>query len=333
MRRVLIIAVAVAFGLVLLSMTSMYTIRFTQAGVLTTFGKAAPESSVKREPGLYFKWPEPIQSITTYDTRARFHQSLLEQHQTLDDRQLVIEPYCTWRVADPLKFFQRFSGAGERASQHYDEASKLIGATLRSAMGETSRFRITELFPSGREPSQIPALEQRVLAVMKGAGLADSGVEVIDVGITKINFPEATTQQVMESMKAGRDALVKSIQSKGEAEAQQITSAAESDAAKIEAFARSHAAEIRQKGDLEAAHYVKQMSENPELAVFLKNIEFIRESLASRMTLFFSTDMPGFKLMRLNAMDDKDTNVNGVPGVSGLMETATPPTQQAEGNK
>ncbi|MCC6661696.1 MAG: hypothetical protein IT437_12510 [Phycisphaerales bacterium] len=331
MRRFFIIAVAVVFGLALLSMTATYTIRFTEAGVLTTFGKADPESSVKREPGLYFKWPEPIQSITTYDTRARFLQQPLEQHQTLDDRQLVIEPYCTWRVSDPLKFFQRFSGAGDRAGQHYDEAARLIGTTLRSAMSETSRFRITELFPSGSTPSKIPDLEKRVLAVVQAAGLANSGVEVVDLGITRINFPEATTKEVMESMKAGRDALVQELKARGESEAQQITSAAEANASKIEAFARTHAAEIRQKGDLEAAQYIKQMSENPELAVFLKNIEFIRETLANRMTLFFSTNMPGFQLMRLNAMDDKEGAVRGVPGVSGLMETATPPTRPAEG--
>jgi membrane protease subunit HflC len=321
-RRVLIFAVAIVFGLALLSRTATYTVRFTEAGVLTTFGKASADTSVKRDPGLYFKWPEPVQSVTKYDTRARLLQAKLEQQQTADDRQLVLETYCTWRVTDPLKFFQRFSSAGDLAASHYKEAENQLVSTLRSAMSETSKYRIADLFAAGGTVSKIPELESRVLAAVRGAGLADSGVEVVDVGISRIELPEDTTKEVLNSMKTGRDALVTALKSKGDAEAQQITTSAERDARRIEAFARAYAADIRQKGDLEAAQYVKQMNANPELAVFLKNIEFIREALTKRATLFFSTDMPGFQLFRLDAMDRNHSGQ--VPGISALMESAQP---------
>jgi membrane protease subunit HflC len=322
-KRVIIFAVAIVFGLALLSRTATYTVRFTEAAILTTFGKPDPGSAVKHEPGLYFKWPEPVQSVTKYDTRTRFLQVRLEQQQTADDRQIVVEPYLTWRVSDPLKFFQRFSSAGDRAAEHYRKAADQLDSTLRSAMSEASKYRLADLFASGDAPSRVPEMESRVLAAVRAAGLGDSGIEVTDVGISRINLPEETTKAVMETMKSGRARLVAALESKGIAEAQTITTNAETAARKIEQFAKGYAAEIRRKGDEEAAQYVRQMNENPELAVFLKNIEFIREAMAKRMTLFFSTDMPGFQLLRLNAVDD--TPPGKVPGVGALMETATPP--------
>src|SRR5688500_4082532 len=122
-----------------------YTVRFTENAVLTTFGKAG-ENAQKTQPGLKFKWPDPIQSVTKYDTRSGFRQTQSETQQTADSRQLVVEAFCTWKVADPLLFFQRFSNAGDRSADHYRKAEEVLRGSLRSAMGETSKYRMDELF-------------------------------------------------------------------------------------------------------------------------------------------------------------------------------------------
>lgn len=44
----------------------------------------------------------------------------------------------------------------------------------------------------------------------------------------------------------------------------------------IRAFAESRAQEIRKQGDREAATYLGQMNSNPELAVFLRRMEFLQ---------------------------------------------------------
>src|SRR5690242_2525942 len=98
-----------------------YTVRFTETAVLTTFGKA-DDQAIKKNPGLYFKWPDPIQSVTKYDTRARFLQTQSETQQTADSRQLVVEAFCTWKVDNPLQFFKKFSNKGARPEDHYDGA-------------------------------------------------------------------------------------------------------------------------------------------------------------------------------------------------------------------
>ncbi len=64
------------------------------------------------------------------------------------------------------------------------------------------------------------------------------------------------------------------------------------------------------------------MNQSPALAVFLKNMDMIRESLAKRVTLIFSTNMPGFELFSPSAMSSPKSD--GVPGVQALMGGSPP---------
>ena len=328
-KRVVIIVVSVAFVLALLARLMTYTVRFTETGVRTTFGRAT-EADVQKEAGLKFKWPDPIQSVTKYDTRSRFLQAQSETQQTADSRQLVVEAFVLWKVDDPLKFFQRFSNAGDKASDHYKKAEEGLTNSLRSAMGEISRYKLDELFTTGSTPSKLPELEAKVLAAMKSGGgegntIGDYGISAEVVGINRIVLPEETTKAVFSSMKEDRARLVKELESKGDAEAQTITSTAKANADRIEAFANSLAADIRQQGDREAQSYVAQMNEAPELAVFLKNIDFIKQALGKRITWIVDTSMPGFELMSPGSL--KRAGSGEVPGVKALMNdpTNTPP--------
>lgn len=323
MRRALIYIVAVVFAAALLSRMCAYTVRFTEAAVLTRFGKADSRTGEKTEPGLYFKWPQPIESVIKYDTRARFIEARLEQQQTADDRLLVVEPYCTWKVEKPLQFFQSFSSAGERAADHYAEAETQLRTGLRSAVGEVSRYRMSDLFTSGQTPSKIPELEARMAAAMNASGFAQWGIRIVDVGISRIVLPEATTKEVFNTMRADRNRLIKELESRGGAAAQSIKSEAEKNAERIRAFARAYADEIRRQGDAEATQYVAQMNENPELAIFLKNMEFLRELVAQRVTLFFDTMMPGFRALSPGAA--RDAERGRFPGVDALMDPSVAP--------
>jgi membrane protease subunit HflC len=327
-RRIIIIVVGAVFAVALLSRAMTYTVRFTEAAVLTRFGKAG-EGAEKKLPGLKFKWPDPIESVTKYDTRARFLQTRSQTQQTADSKQLEVESYCTWKVKDPLKFFQRFSNAGDRATDHYKKAEEVLRGNLRSAVGEISKYRLNELFSTDTKATRLNELEARILTNLKstsaeqsGGNLDDYGIEVATVGINRIVLPDETTKAVFDSMKAERKKLVTELESKGVSAAQAITSAAQQNASRIESFTKALAEEIRKKGDEEALPFIMQMKEAPELAVFLKNIEFIRESMAKRITLVFSTSMPGMELISPGAMNSK--RQSGVPGVSGLMNASGP---------
>ena len=67
------LALVVILGLYM----TTYQVRFTEVAVLKTFGEAQKDE-VKLEPGLYPKWPWPIQEVRIYDKRTRVlrHHSL-----------------------------------------------------------------------------------------------------------------------------------------------------------------------------------------------------------------------------------------------------------------
>jgi len=307
-QRLLRYLVAGLVVLVLASFAFTFQVRFTEAAVKTTFGKATDESVI-REPGLRFRLPYPFQEVTKYDTRMRLLTLKVETQQTADNRQIAVETFCTWRVTDPLKFFQTFSSAGERSEEHYQKAEQALQANLRAAAGVVSKFTMQDLFTAETNKSKIPELEIAMKdaftqsADKQGVKLADYGVEAIDVGLTRILLPEAVTSAVFDRMKSGRERIAKEIESQGQSQAQAIRDRANSDSQKISAFAERLAQDIRSKGDNEVAPYLALMNKNPQLAVYLDQMEFIRGVNPRTATLVIPSSYPGFNLLMPDSLN------------------------------
>ncbi len=326
MRSTIIIAVAAIIFLGFAAFSFTWTLDFAQVGVVSTFGDAA-EESVVREPGLKTRWPAPVQSVTVYDTRARLLRARSETQQTADNRQIVVESFLTWRVSNPLRFFQRFSGEGAEESMHFAAAERTLQSQLRSAMSEVSRYELVELFTTELAESKLPELEQRVLQRLsdiagENATISDWGIEPLVVGVSRVVLPEETTQDVFERMKATQQRLAAEAESRGESLANTIRTAAESDASRILSFAEARAAEIRNRGDEEATRFLATLNEAPDLAVFLEQLEFMRNLYGRRATLVLDTTVPGMSVF--------DPGVLGALAPSGLPPFAMPEREDSE---
>ncbi|MCH7791897.1 MAG: hypothetical protein IID31_06425 [Planctomycetes bacterium] len=311
---------------VVVAVLSMYlfvdTVRFNEQAVVTTFGQAT-QSNVRSEPGPFIKIPI-INTVTKYDTRARVVRTLSVTQQTADSRPLIVQAFCFWRVNDPLKFFQAFSNAGPRAANHYDRAeNEVLRDSLRAALSEVGQYRMNELFSPGN--SAIPALEESILAALRTEGpddadsrssLEDRGIEILFVGISKVLLPQSTTETVFERMQANRAARVSSLEARGRSEADAIIAKARADAERIRQFALARAAEIKSRGDMEAQQWLAQLKENPRLAVFLRNMELIKDVTAKRITLVLSDDAPGLGV--LSPSTGARLQPGDIPGVSWL---------------
>jgi len=312
--RYIFISVFLIFLLSMVAFSATYTVRFTESAVKTTFGKAG-ENSIVTEPGFKFKWPFPIESVTKYDTRTRIVQARSETQQTADDFQVIVEAFLTYKVVDPLKFFRSFSNAGDRPIDHYIKAeNSVLQDLLRSSLGVTSKFSITDLYSPISGESALPELESQVFALLSQGGqggnpLKDYGIEVTFVGIDRIVLPEDATDAVITRMGANRDRLAERYESEGRSQARAIEAKARSDADKIRAFAQRRADEILAKGEAEAAPYLAQQNINPELAVFIQNIRLMRESMAKKFTLIFSTSDYGMQLFDPNILQNSQGNL------------------------
>ncbi|HVU64402.1 MAG TPA: SPFH domain-containing protein [Phycisphaerales bacterium] len=306
MQRILIIVLVLA---VVLGFMVTYVVRFNEAAVLTTFGRA-DESSVlygEKDAGAHFKLPYPFQKVTTYDTRLRFIESDKETQATAGSGQVLLTSFLTWRVKDPLKFYKAFGGSGDTsAADHYAKAERILKAKLRTAGAKVSQYRLDELLTSDPKASKLDALESQMLASLQASGEGDSslsayGIEAQRVGVSGLDLPPATTTQVFNAMKAARDKIANSTRVKGTSEASRIRSEAETDAKKIQAFADQLAANIRSEGDKEAVQFLSQMKQDPQLAVFIQNMDFMRSLSTTRTTLVLPTRFPGFEMFQPDA--------------------------------
>ncbi len=316
---VFVFAVLIVLGFVGFMLT--YTVRFTEVGVVTTFGSASEESIV-RDAGLKWRAPYPVQKVTKYDTRVRLLETRSETLQTADNRQIVAEAFVTWRVTDPLRFFQRFGGTGAEARDHYRAAERSIENLLRSALSEVSGYSFTDLFAA--TGSKLPELEATLLARLRsvtedGRGVADLGIEPVFVGVKRMILPSETTEAVFARMKAQRDRLAAEAKSRGEAVAQTIVNDADSAAARISAFADQRAEQIRVQGEIEAARFIATLNEATNLAIFLDQLDMMRKLQGNKATLVYSTEMPGLGIFSPGALGR--TDADGVPLFAPRIET------------
>lgn len=300
MQRGFRIVIAAIVVLAILAFMTTYTVRFTETAVVTTFGRA-DKASVVTEPGLGIKWPYPIQSVITYDTRARFTETKSETLATADNRQVILQTYLVWKVTDPLEFFRSYGIGGAREIDHVRQAEDTLRAKLRSALAETSRYKLTDLLNAGPSGSKLGELEDRILATLKsggaGSALEASGVTAVSIGIESMELPQAVTEAVFKSMQATQEKLAGVEGKRGETEAATIRNKASGDAQRILAFADKEAQVINGQGQKESAVYLEMQKEDPRLAVFLQQLRFLREATSVRTTLVLPLSMAGFQLL------------------------------------
>ncbi|MGE3107927.1 MAG: SPFH domain-containing protein [Phycisphaerales bacterium] len=273
-RRWIIIGLVV---LIVLAFMTTYTVKFTEQAIVTTFGAAA--SKPVEKPGLKFVVPY-VQSVTKYDTRVRYMESKPETQQTKDSRQLVITAGVAWQISDPNTFYQKFSGRGDKASSHYKAAEDLLSAELRHAMSEIGQYNFSDLLTNTGQ-SHFDECEAKMLERLKSALTDRQGIEPLRVMIVGNEMPADTTNEVFQRMQQERSTLANKATSEGKAIAETIRQSATQAAAKIMAFANARAADIRAQGDREQAEFLKQLAQEPDLAIFLKNLDLLRSAFAN----------------------------------------------------
>lgn len=325
-QRIVQLLIALVILAVLAGFLFTFTVRFTETAVVSRFGKA-DAASVYAQPGINFKWPY-IDRVTKYDTRARFVELPQETQQTLDSKQVVVTVWVTWQVADPLGFYQKFSNYGDRSEEHFREAEAQITARMKSAMSALSTYRFDELLAANG--SKLPEVEAKILEQLKtpggdkGTELEATGIRALAVGISAIKFPQAVSESVFGRMRAGRAKLANETNNQGKSQADTLREKAKRDAERIMHFAERLAGNIRAQGESEAKQYYQRLGKDSQLAVFLRQMEFMRTAYGRTSTLIFPTSMPGFEWFRPDALEKSDQGKIPGPVGAGAPRAAAP---------
>src|SRR5690625_1160594 len=123
MQRFLPVLIVVAIILAILS-TCVFIVRERDSALVFALGEVK-ETITK--PGLYFKLPPPFQNVVFLDKRLQtIEANDPERIQTAEKKNLLIDSYVKWRIADPKEFYVTFGttdrGAVERLQEQIRDA-------------------------------------------------------------------------------------------------------------------------------------------------------------------------------------------------------------------
>lgn len=287
-RTTLVVGLVLGFFLLLYLVT--FQVRFDQLAVVTTFDRAEA-NAVRREPGLYWKWPYPIQDVRHYDTRVQMLELPLEQHYLRDGQSVVVGAYVAWRVEDPLALFRSLKSVSEAESQ--------LRNRMRDAKAVLGRYSFDEL--TNPDPAKLKLAEAEELIreklrreVREGQ---DYGIAIEVVGFKRVLLPEQVTPKVFEHMRKTQERLAQNARSEGAAAADAIRSTAERDRKSILAFADRHAEAIRAEAYRNSAVYLREFERNESFAIFLNQLDALKKTLQHNATFVLDAQTAPFDLL------------------------------------
>jgi membrane protease subunit HflC len=269
-----------------------FQVRTTEVAVVTTFGK--PTRPIDK-PGIYGKWPPPIQTVHKFDNRIQTSEfeNKIREDLTADQNPLLTSVYVGWQISDPGLFLRKFPGDIPAAEQ---QLANLLSTAKSAVIG---KHPLSDFVSASGEASKFSAIENEILASVQSQLQGNEyGIKIDFLGFKKIGLPEDTTQKVFDRMIAERAKIVSVTQNEGEAKAKIIRSDADLQAAKTLAAAQGQALQIQGQGQAEAAKYINVFQQNPELASFLFRLDALESSLKDRSTLIFDQQTPPFDLFK-----------------------------------
>jgi membrane protease subunit HflC len=141
-------------------------------------------------------------------------------------------------------------------------------------------------------------IQDEMLSDLRQSVREHYGVEIKTVGIKQLKVSEEVTKDIFERMRAERNRRTEATVAQGYAEAVKIRTDADSKRTELLAAAEARAKTIKGEGDAEAAKYYKMLEADPELAMFLRDIEALKKILQERSTVVLSADAEPFKLLK-----------------------------------
>ncbi|MBB5401576.1 membrane protease subunit HflC [Paraburkholderia youngii] len=280
-----IIALVVAVVIVLFAASSMvFVVDQRHMAVLSARGDAVP---TLLGPGLHMKLPPPLQTVTFVDNRIQSLDAPDEDHYVTSDKtDLLVNPVVKFRVTDPLKLIAETKGDPQSLP---DRLALLSRGALGDAFG---KFTLSDAL----------AKQQAVAEEARGAmdrSAASLGVSVVDVQLTRVDFPAAVADSVFKRMIAARQQVAADERAKGAAEANQIRADALAKQQAVLADGLAQAQGIRGEGDAKAAEIAAEaFGKDPQFYQFYQSMQAYRKTFKPGDLIVVDSSSEFFRFMR-----------------------------------
>ena len=294
---------------------SAYRLYETQQAIVTQFGKPVGDPII--EPGLHFKVPF-IQKVNRIEKRILEWDGTPNEMPTKDKTYIIVNTFARWKIADPLRYFERLSDERSAISRLND----ILGSETRNVIAKnelieairTTQERDVEIDDdikdadlSGNVGVLKPiskgrsALEEKILerATPK---LAEFGIDLLDVRFKRINYNPSVQSRIFERMISERKQIAERFRSEGAGEAAKILGNMERDLREIKSAAYEKVETIRGEADATATKiYADAYNQSPDAADFYnftRTLSVYEEVLDQNTTTVLTTDSDLFRLLK-----------------------------------
>ena len=258
----------VAVILLVLASLSFFVVDQRQSALVFQLGEVV---STKTEPGLYFKIPL-VQNVRYFDKRILTLDSTEpERFITAEKKNMMVNSFVKWRITDVKQYYVSVGGDEARARTRLTQT---VNAAMREEFGKRNIHDVV----SG-ERGEI----MKVLRDKTNNDASKIGVEVLDVRLKRVDFPEEISNSVYDRMDAERKRVANELRATGNAESEKIRADADRQRAVILADAYRDAQKIKGEGDARAtAIYAAAFGRDPEFYAFYRSLEAYRQSFNSK---------------------------------------------------
>jgi modulator of FtsH protease HflC len=268
-RFILFAAAIIVIVVVILLFTVPFIVDQTEQALVLSFGQ--PVRLVER-PGLSFK--EPWQSTIIYDKRLLDYEPPAEEVIAADQKRLVVDAYCRFKIVNPLLFYQTMGTELVARTR----LNSVISDSLRRVIGGVE---LQAVVSSKRAPI-MRQIRDEVNDQAKGFG-----IDVVDVRIRRADLPEENSKAIYERMIAERQREAAQFRAQGAQQAQEIRAEADKERIEILANAQKQGQILRGQGDADSTKiYAQAFEQNPDFFTFYRSLEAYRQALDGSNTTF-----------------------------------------------
>lgn len=257
------ILILLGFGLIILGLAT-FTVNERELAIKLQVGEVVRSDY---EPGIHLKIPF-IQSVRKFPKRILTISDRPDRIFTAERLALQVDFFVKWRIIDSVQFYISTGGSQRLAN---NRLSEIIKNAIVTEFGKRS---VQEAISVERAE-----LIKDMLATASSAAQG-LGVELIDVRVKQVEFPDDVRNSVYQQMREERARIAAERRAEGMEISEQKKSTADKERTIILADANKDSQIIRGEGDASAADiYATAYNQDPEFYAFYRSIDAYRNSL------------------------------------------------------
>ena len=258
-------AVLVIFSLVILNLTA-FTVNERELAIKLQVGEVIKSDY---EPGLHFKIPF-YQTIRKFPKRIMTINERPERIFTAERLAMDVDSFVKWRIINTVDFYISTGGSFRVAN---DRISEIIKNAIVTEFGKRT---VQEAISVERAELMRDMLAN---ATSTAEGL---GVELVDVRVKQVEFPDDVRNSVYQQMREERGRIAAERRAQGMEVSEEKKSTADKERTIILANANKDSEIIRGAGDAKAAEiYANAYNQDPEFYAFYRSIDAYRNSIGN----------------------------------------------------